>query len=566
MFGIVSLAEASNIAALQRWYEMQLKAKQMHMLEETNQTTQKVLERNETNVTVMSGDDQNSTESNSTVYTKPLDHNVSQTIKTVDINVTQKVSEQNLSQPVENVDLNHSVEKKEIKEDTNQTLMAEQNLTNVAKMMESNRTKPIVIVKYIHNDKSKALCQSLSRSTIDFWRLLDLTLINATAMIMKEHDIKITKENLEIIRSAYYPNLSIGYGGEYYHGYARRAETGVGGKFYPSTSAFRDALTVDFTHELYHFGATDEKVKIGEKDVELVKSELELKAEEISQRLLSNFISVLKAEYIIDNKERARAVQERILAKKERLYEAGQVARIALSKDKLTLINIEKEIAQQKIMRLHAIKQIEQLANIAIDINRSKFAMIEPKNIKVKRFEESAQAKYLQLKIAKKYHELELARKEYLPGVYASGDYVLLGSDKALFEAIKRLRKNSWSVGLNVKWNLFNGHKTERTIDKIKYEIKKLSAQYRLAKIDFEAKKEQRDMLKASIDRLLKVESEVYAQTCEQAEIMSRLQQVGLADALQLDYIEMNKLQSQLDFKLGVLEKVYQTVAGELIR
>ena len=73
-------------------------------------------------------------------------------------------------------------------------------------------------------------------------------------------------------------------------------------------------------------------------------------------------------------------------------------------------------------------------------------------------------------------------------------------------------------------------------------------------------------MLKASIDRLLKVESEVYAQTCEQAEIMSRLQQVGLADALQLDYIEMNKLQSQLDFKLGVLEKVYQTVAGELIR
>ncbi len=538
-YGNQNVVLFDDIESLQRWYDEQLHMKEKDMI---------------------SADEQKST---------------SLQLSTV---VEKNVTDQTQQQPVEieqvqTTDVNAILPKAgvdDIKTNSGRTDAVIKNEDNISasliNSMEQNNSKPIVIVKYVGNSNSQALCQSLSKEYIDFWNLLDLTLINATAIILKKHDIKITEENLDIIRSQYYPNLSIGYAGEYYHGFSGTAKTGVGGTYYPSISQFRDSLSLNVNHELYRFGATDLKVKIGEKEIELVKKELELQAEDISRKLLDLYTSVLRAENTIKYKQRIKAVQEDILEKKWRLYKSGQVAKIVLAKDQLALVNLEKEIAQQKITLTRAIKEIEKLANVTIDTTRSKFAMLEPKNIKVKTFEESAAAKYLKLQIEKKLHELELTRKDYMPAIYASGEYVMLGSDKALFEAIDDLKRNNWDVGLNIQWNLFNGYKTNKQIDKIKYELQKLIEKYRLAKIDFEAKQQEREMLQQSIDKLLKIETEIYDQTCRQEEILSRLHQVGMVDSLQMDYVQIGKIQSELDFRLSVIDKVYQAVSGELIR
>jgi len=538
-YGNQNVVLFDDIESLQRWYDEQLHMKEKDMI---------------------SADEQKST---------------SLQLSTV---VEKNVTDQTQQQPVEieqvqTTDVNATLPKAgvdDIKTNSGRTDTVIKNEDNISasliNSMEQNNSKPIVIVKYVGNSNSQALCQSLSKEYIDFWNLLDLTLINATAIILKKHDIKITEENLDIIRSQYYPNLSIGYAGEYYHGFSGTAKTGVGGTYYPSISQFRDSLSLNVNHELYRFGATDLKVKIGEKEIELVKKELELQAEDISRKLLDLYTSVLRAENTIKYKQRIKAVQEDILEKKWRLYKSGQVAKIVLAKDQLSLVNLEKEIAQQKITLMRAIKEIEKLANVTIDTTRSKFAMLEPKNIKVKTFEESAAAKYLKLQIEKKLHELELTRKDYMPAIYASGEYVMLGSDKALFEAIDDLKRNNWDVGLNIQWNLFNGYKTNKQIDKIKYELQKLIEKYRLAKIDFEAKQQEREMLQKSIDKLLKIETEIYDQTCRQEEILSRLHQVGMVDSLQMDYVQIGKIQSELDFRLSVIDKVYQAVSGELIR
>ncbi len=526
---------ADNLQSLQKWY--------LEELQDTK-TLSETKTEDETNVTetiVEEQNDKNQTSISVSAEEKTL---------TADVNITLP---ENKTVPMpETEEIVSSIEH-------------DQNITALIGK-DNNITKPIVIVKYYGDDSSQELCNSLSKEYIDFWNLLDLTLINATAIILKKHDIKISEENMEIIRSEYYPNLSIGYAGEYYHGFARTAQTGVGGRFYPSTSDFRDSLSLNLNHELYHFGATDLKVEMGEKDIEIVKSELALQAEDISRRLLEYYTTALKAQNFINFKKKIEDILNRILEKKVRLYEMGQVAKIVLTKDKLSIVSLQKELSQQKMSYLRAIKNIEMLANISIDTNRSKFAMLEPKNSKIKTFEESAGAKYLKLQIEKKLKELALVRKEYLPTVYASGDYVMLGSDKALLEAIKGLQKNNWDVGLNIKWDLFNGYKTNKTIDKIKYELRKLAEKYRLARIEFESKEEQRKMLQQSIEKVLKVESELYEQTCQQGEIMAKLKGAGLVDDLQLDYIEINKIQSELEFRMGVIDKVYQTISSELIQ
>jgi len=466
------------------------------------------------------------------------------------------------------VETNTTIESKEniVLTDIIEETSSDTNYTTKPKVAKD--VKSIVIAKYYEDGDSvtQEFCNSAGKDYIDFWNLLDQALINATAVILKKHDIKITEENMDIIRSEYYPNLSMGYAGEYYHGFSRTSKTGVGGTFYPATSDFRDSLDLSINHELYRFGATDLKVKMGKKDVEIVKSELALQAEDVSKKLLEYYTAALRAQNIISYKEKIRLVQDRILQKKWRLYESGQITKIVISKDRLSMITVEKEISQQKITLLKAIKNIEMLANVRIDTFRSKFAMLEPKNSKIKTFEESAMAKHLKLQMEKKVQELELVKKDYLPAVYASGQYLLLGSDQAMFKSISDLEKNSWNVGLNVKWDIFNGYKTDETVDKTKAEIQKLAEKYRQAKLEFEAKAQQRELMEKSIDKVLKIESEMYDQTCQQAEMLTKLEGVGLVDAIQLDQIEISKIRSELEFRLGVLDKVYQTISGELIQ
>ena len=418
---------------------------------------------------------------------------------------------------------------------------------------------PIVIVK---NIKTK---QPQKPKTYDFWKLLDLTLQNATELILKKYDIQITEENLRVIQSEYYPQLSLTYSGEYYNGYGRKSSTSIGGSFYPGYSQYSNSLGLNLNYELYKFGATDLKLKITQKEIQIIKNELKLAKEQISLELLDYYTKALKAQMQITYKEYIKGIQDRIVQKKWRLFEAGRLSKTELSRDQKSLTLLEKELINYRLHFIEAVKNIQTLSNISIS-PENKFAMLEPKKIKTKSFEETALAKSINLNLQKKRQELELYKKEYLPTIYASSGYRLYGNDDNSFlTAIKNIRKNSWDVGIGVKWNLFNGYKTDATIQKIQYEINKLSQQYQLAKFEYETKKKKRELLKKSLDKILQTETDLLSHTDMQEDMLIRLERAGQAPSIQLDQIDINKLQSELNFKLSVIEHAKATVSGELI-
>jgi len=436
-------------------------------------------------------------------------------------------------------------------------------MTSEEKKIQGNT--PIVITNHYGDESSVDIDKTKSESIIEFWELLDLALIKATAQILKKHDIKITKENMELVKSEYYPNISLVYSGEYYNGYNRNSSATIGGSFYPGIKQFRDSFSLSLNYELYRFGATDLKVKMSEKDIEIVKSELTLQEEQISKELLGYYVNALRAQDIIKYKGKIQLVQDRIIQKKWRLFEVGQMTKIELSKDQLSLISLEKEISKQKMDFLKAVKSIQILTNITIDSSSVKFAMLEPKNSEIKIFEESAVANNLKLNLEKKLQELELIKKDYMPTLYASSGYRFYGDGSGFVSAFENIEKNSWDIGINLKWDVFNGYKTDKTIGKLKLEVQKLAEQYRLAKVDFEVKELKSKLLKESINKMLHIESEILSQTHQQEEMLSRLQDVGQIDSMQLDQIEIKKLQSELDFRLGVTERVYESISSELI-
>ncbi len=448
--------------------------------------------------------------------------------------------------------------------ESNQTLTPDNNTTKRILQSSDQSGSNIVIVKTIENNISNTDLE-YQKEKVDFWTLLDQTLENATNIILKKYDIAITKENIQLIKSEYYPNISLAYSGEYYHSF-EKGDASISGSYYPSYSQFRDSLGVNMEYEIYRFGATDILMKISQTDLEIVKTELALQEEEVSKQLLEYFRQALKSQELIQYKEKMRLIQDTILQKKLRLYEVGKVDKVTLSKDELAMANLESEILKHKLDFKNAVKKIQILSNIKLNPETIEFTMFEPKKCATKNFEESMMAKNLQLQIEKKAHELELLEKDYLPGFYLDSGYRLYGSDANNFlQTIENLERNSWNIGISVRWNLFDGHKTDAKIARSKLELQQLIEKYRLAKIDFESREKKRELLKKTFDKILQAEYKIIDQTFQQEEMYARLQAAGEIDTIQLDYIQINKFKNELSFKLSVIDKVYETISSELI-
>lgn len=485
------------------------------------------------------------------------------------VEVTEEpIKEESIVTEEEFVEINE--ENLDIKSLPDATVVANEDLKTVNKATvvenDQNESKPITIVKYEENPSANTTCKSAVKEEIDFWRLLDLAMIKSTKLIMKKHDIKITQKNMDIVKSEYYPNLTLGYSGEYYHGFGS-GDASISGSYYPSYSQYRDSIDLSVSHELYRFGATDLKMQMSQKDIEIVKSELALVEEDISQQLLEYYVQAVRSQISLEFKDDMRLVQDRIIQKKWRLFEAGQIAKTIILRDKLSLVTLEKEILNHEMSFIDAIKKIQLLTNIQLDPKSVKFTIPTPKNSKIKTFEESATAKNLKLKLEKKLQELDLIKKDYKPTIYANSGFRLYGADEDSFtKTIKNLEKNSWDVGVSLRWELFSGFKTDSSVEKAKIEVQKLVEQYRLAKIDFESQEAKRESLKLAIDKILRVESEILDQTCQQEDLFVKLESAGEVSSIEIDNIELSKLASELNFRVSVIDKVYESISSELIR
>jgi outer membrane protein TolC len=426
-------------------------------------------------------------------------------------------------------------------------------------------TSSMKIIKYI-NPQMYQVNLSQPEVKVDFWKLLDEAMQKSATLLLKRHDINITKANLAIIKSEYYPSLSLTYFNEYYHGFSRSSSANIGGSVYPANSEFRNSLNLNIDYEVYRFGASDLRMSMGGTDIDILKSEIVLEKERIAKELLQNYTLALKAQEIIKTKKKMLFVKNTLLDNTQRLYDAGFASRTDIARLRIDEVGIEKEILRAKLQILEAMKNIHILANVNINTEEIGLAMLEPsKDVMVKAFAETALSHNLKLQIDKKLEEIELIKKEYYPTLYAKGAYQLYGADRNHdFDAIGELERNNWNIGIMLKWDIFNGFKTNNTIEKAKLEVEKLLEQYRQEKITYEAREEKRVLLREMIQKILSEEGVLLNETGIQKELLTRLQEAGNISILEVDKIEISRLQSELDFKLEVIDQVQEDILSQL--
>ena len=430
---------------------------------------------------------------------------------------------------------------------------------------EQRASSGIKIIKYI-NPQMYKVDLSEPNEKIDFWQLLSTAMEQSASLLLKKYDIKITKANLAILKSEYYPNLSLTYFNEYYHGFSRSGSANIGGSVYPANSEYRNSLNLNMDYELYRFGASDLKMQMGEVDMQILNSEIDLEKERIAKELLQNYTTALKAQETIRSKKKILFVKTVLLDNTQRLYDAGFASKTDIARLRIDKVYIEKEILRARLHILDALKNIHVLSHVDVDIKKMSLAMLEPNEVPSKSFEATALSNNLKLQLNKKIQEMELLKKEYLPTLYVKGAYQVYGADKNNdFDAIGELERNNWNVGLTLKWDIFNGYKTDNTIAKTKIEIEKLTEQYRLEKITFKAREEKRKVLKEMIDKILSEEGVLLNETSIQKDLLSRLQKSGNISIMEVDKIEVSRLQSELDFKLEVIDQVNEDILSQLI-
>jgi outer membrane protein TolC len=422
----------------------------------------------------------------------------------------------------------------------------------------------VIVTKYISDETLQG--ETLDKINIDFWQLLDLTMEKSASLLLKKHDIKATKANLSILKNEYYPHLSMNYTNEYYHGFSRSGNSAnIGGSVYPDTSEYRNDLNLNFDYELYRFGATDLKMDMISDDIEIINSELGLEKEKISKELLQHYVNVLKAQESISFKEKIRDLKQIILNNYQRLFEVGKLSKVDITAKNVELITLVQSIAEDRLTLYESIKNIEILSNVVLVVDSTNFCMLKPKRIKPVIFEQSQTSKNIKLQIEKKLKEIELIKKDYYPTLLANGEYRLYGGDdNNVFDAINELERNNWRLGLILKWKIFDGFKSDKSIAKAKLEVEKLIEHYRLAKINYESQEKKRELYNTSIDRVLRENSRLVDQIGVQQEMLSKLEKIGKASSIQIDVLKVNSLRQELAFRLNVIDKMYKIVLGEL--
>ena len=422
----------------------------------------------------------------------------------------------------------------------------------------------VKIIKYINPMLNKLNLNEPTNKT-DFWTLLGEAMQKSASLILKKHDMKITKANLAIIKSEYYPNLSLKYYNEYYHGFSRGSSASIGGSYYPGGSEYRNSLNLNLDYEVYRFGASDLKKEMANQDVDIIKSEIELEKERIAKGLLDSFTRALKAQESIRYKKRIILIKSLLLKNTQRLYDAGFASKVDIARLRVDLVHIEKDILRSRLNIVDALKDIEILSNVKLDLEKVGLSMLEPNDAHLREFIDSAKASNIRLRMDKKIKEMELIKKDYLPTLYANGAYQIYGGDKDhFFDAIGELERNNWNIGFTLKWDIFNGFKTDNSIEKKKLEISKLVEEYRLQKISFKAKREKRAILKEAIAKIMSEESMILDETSIEKELLTRLQKAGNISIMEVDKIEVSRLNSELDFKLQIIDQVKEEISSQL--
>jgi len=252
---------------------------------------------------------------------------------------------------------------------------------------------------------------------------------------------------------------------------------------------------------------------------------------------------------------------------KQRLYKAGKYSKVDLGDEAITIIDLERDIELAVLQYQEDIKVLSNLSHIEINEKETELLGIgvNLKTPTLGSFEETAIGQKYSTQIEQKEKELSRLISSQLPSLSMYGNYYVYGSDTHnLTDAFDSMRKNSWKMGLSVRFNIFEGFKYNNDSQKLKYELTRIKHERDLTarEYDYNSKIKQNKIF--HLDALQSKDQDLYEKTTQKIKMIKRLIKSHEIDkASELNAL-LESLERELNLKIEENEAAYERASLEI--
>jgi len=385
---------------------------------------------------------------------------------------------------------------------------------------------------------------------------------------LRSIDTKIEEARLESIYSTLYPQLSVGYSGEYNHNLDPQSSgsISVGDTTINSSVPYEHSVALRLNYELYHFGSTLKQIEVGEK--EIVVKKLDQCNEEIKlyRELLEHYVRAQKSQSEQTYKSQMRTLRQELYNLKQRLYIAGKESRVSVGDEAIRLIDLERDIERSSMEYEENIIALSKLSHLDLSISETKLLPLEYQTApQTAPFSHTPQARSYEEKILQKQSEISMLNRSQLPVISLYSSYYLYGSDADNFHSgFDDIRPNSWNAGVSVRWSLFEGFTYNSESERLRLELDRIREEAELAKREFDHETRTKHEKLNRLAQLTKNETEALNETRSKLTMTQRLRTQGEADAVSEVSVKLEALERELTLQSETIQQAYEAEALKL--
>lgn len=404
---------------------------------------------------------------------------------------------------------------------------------------------------------------------IRFGELQTAALENSHRLKVRSIDTRIEEARLGSLTSSLYPQISMGYNGEYSKNLDSAASGNimVGDMTISPNTLYKNSLALRLNYELYRFGTTLKQIEMSEKEISIKKLEQCSEEVKLVSELLDHYARAQKADAENRHKSQMHTLRRELYGLKQRLYTAGKESRVSVGDEAIRLIDLERDIEKSKMTYEENLLALSKLSHTELDLQTTRLLPLEPLAAAAGNldFDTVAQARQYQEKILQKNAEIMMLDRSQLPIVSLYTNYYLYGSDSHnANDALNATRPNSWNAGLSIRWSLFEGFKYYSESSRLHYELQRIHEEYALAKREFDYETQTKQQHLERLSMLTKNETEALNETRSKLTMTQRLREQGEADALSEVSVKLERVEREMTLEIETLQHAYEAESLKL--
>lgn len=405
----------------------------------------------------------------------------------------------------------------------------------------------------------------LSAKEIRFEEITTYASKHVLSLQMKQVEKKIESKKVEGVAADYYPTLNLVYNNEYTEsldGTSLGTES-IGGITISNGTRYQNSVALQLNYNLFHFGATNAEMQIAKTNVAIKENEWCQVEKDLQQKLLKIYADALKQLNKKEYLSEMLAIREKLYHTKERLYNAGQYSKVDLGDEAILLISMQRDIENALMQYKDDLLQLSKLSYMQIENDDILLPLtIKEQTTSTKKFEDTAEAKIIEKKIAQKREEITLKFRQQLPSLSLYSNYYLYSSHPTEFEhPMLHMSQKSWNIGFSVRFNIFEGFKNSAANAQLHLELQNLQNQLIQTKHNFEYEKRSK-VTKIDELKLLKYkEEDLLQKNNNKLAMVMRLRENKRVDMLRELNAKYELLQRKLNLADREVDINFQTIS-----